>query len=1094
MAEEFSLINLEHLCSWVLKEYDKSGQIFGITEELFFKPSSDDPFRMQRYDRLLETPLGVAAGPHTQMAQNIIASWLCGARYIELKTVQTLDEIEVLKPCIDMYDEGYNCEWSQELKLKDSFNEYLNAWILIHVLRHKLGIYDSSEHGFIFNMSVGYNLEGILKSNVQQFLDMMADCSKLLDEKLKVVKRFYPQIDEIDIPATLSDNVTLSTMHGCPPDEVEKIAMYLVNERGYHTTIKLNPTLLGPERLRHILNDRLGFDTPVPDLAFEHDLKFNDAVNIINNLKSAASKKQVDFNLKLTNTLESCNFRNVFAKEAEMMYMSGRSLHPISINLADRLQQEFNGELDISFSAGADCFNLHNILAAGIKPVTVCSDILKPGGYGRLVQYLENVRSEMKAENASDIEQFICNFADCDDAKQAAMINLRRYAGAIVNNKAYHKSSKQSESVKTDRKLNHFDCVHAPCISTCPAGQDIPSYMYYTSTGDYKKAFEVIMRNNPLPEILGMVCDHQCQYKCTRTNYDNSLLIREIKRFVTANSPEKTLPELPAANGKKVAIIGAGPSGLSAAYFLRLSGFAVEIFETRAFSGGMAADAIPEFRLTAEAIDRDVEYIKNLGVKFNYDQKIDKNRFSDLRRSFDYVYVAIGAQKAKKMNIPGEEAHGVFDQLNFLSDVRRKKPVKTGRNIVVIGGGNSAMDAARTAWRLADDAKTTVVYRRTQSQMPADKEEIEALLEEGIEILPLHQPLEILTENGHVKALKCQKMKLGEPDSSGRRRPLPIEGEFATIDCDTIIEAIGQDMVADFADADDLITDAETGMTRISDVFAGGDAVRGASTIVLAVGDGQKAANNIINRAISQGLELKPQVVDKGLDYKQFQVRNAQRLYGQSIPETQLSKRRCFDMVTCDLTEEQAKAEAERCLYCNDYCNVCVTVCPNRANYSYMAETADYMVQRAVFKKGKYKIENESVFKIEQKPQVINIGDFCNECGNCTAFCPTSGEPYRDKPKFYLNWESFKPEKDGYCFSNGALYFKNANILSKIEEREDALHFSQGPMHARLKKNSLEVFAVEPKGEKPTEYSFLDALKMAILFKALSDAPFRSEF
>jgi putative selenate reductase len=265
-----------------------------------------------RYNQLLETPIGVAAGPQTQLAQNIISAWLCGARYIELKTIQTLDELTISKPCIDMQDEGYNCEWSQELKIKESYEEYLKAWILIHLLKHKFNWDNSEGLGVIFNMSVGYNLEGILKDNVQWFFNKMSDCSYEKEQMIKSLSKFYPEIQKINIPNQISNNITLSTMHGCPPDEIEKIASYLICDKKLHTTVKLNPTLLGAKELRTILNEKLGFKTTVPDIAFEHDLKYPDAIKIIRNLQNDAQKTGVQFSIKLTNTLESVNHKNIF--------------------------------------------------------------------------------------------------------------------------------------------------------------------------------------------------------------------------------------------------------------------------------------------------------------------------------------------------------------------------------------------------------------------------------------------------------------------------------------------------------------------------------------------------------------------------------------------------------------------------------------------------------------------------------------------------------------------------------------------------------------------------------------------------------------
>ena len=218
MSDKFYPVSIKQLLQLIFKEYNKSQTIFGIPEELFFNPNKNNLFKLEQFNKEINSPLGVAAGPHSQMAQNIIGAWIIGARYIELKTIQTLDELEVAKPCIDMQDEGYNCEWSQELKIKESFNEYLNAWILIHILNHKFGW--NKNIGTIFNMSVGYNLEGILQDNVQWFFNKMNDCRTELTEKFNEIREFYPEIDSIEIPAQISDNITLSTMHGCPANEI----------------------------------------------------------------------------------------------------------------------------------------------------------------------------------------------------------------------------------------------------------------------------------------------------------------------------------------------------------------------------------------------------------------------------------------------------------------------------------------------------------------------------------------------------------------------------------------------------------------------------------------------------------------------------------------------------------------------------------------------------------------------------------------------------------------------------------------------------------------------------------------------------------
>ena len=752
-SDKFWPCDIETLLKWVLEE-EKHGQIFGIRKELFFVPQETDPFRMRRYGQLLETPLGVAAGPHTQLSQNLISAWLTGARYLELKTVQVLDEIEVTKPCIDMTDEGYNCEWSQELKLEQSFHEYLNAWIVLHILKDKFGWGSPGERGFIFNMSVGYNMEGILKPTVQRFLDRMQKCPDEKAEKIERLARFYPRVKTLDIADCISDNLTISTMHGCPPEEVEKIGRYFVEERKLNTTIKLNPTLLGSEGVRDILNNKLGFETQVPNLAFEHDLKYPDGVALIRSLLDSAKKSGVTFNIKLTNTLETSNQEQNLPKNEQMVYMSGRALHPISINVAARLQNEFKGALEISFSAGTDCFNFAEVLACNLKPVTVCSDILKPGGYGRLSQYLEEARKALQAAGARTLEEYaVARSGKARSHTQAGLKNLQAYAKSVVENEAYSKRQFPYDNIKTSRELNTFDCIHAPCMTTCPASQNIPAYMYYTARGDYARAYRVIMETNPFPNVQGMVCDHQCETKCTRINYDNPLLIREIKRFVAQqfDGPVDGPPVLKPfpSNGIKVAIIGAGPSGLSCAHFLALDGFEVQVFEQKGFAGGWASDAIPAFRLDEASIQKDIDAILSLGVTIHYGARVDREQFETLRKQFDYVYVAVGAQEGMPMGVPGEDAAGVMDQLRFLSAVRRGERPNLGRRVVVIGGGNSAMDAARTAKRLVGkDGEVTVLYRRTRKEMPAAPEEVQAMLDEGIKLVELAAPERLLEKNG----------------------------------------------------------------------------------------------------------------------------------------------------------------------------------------------------------------------------------------------------------------------------------------------------------------------------------------------------------
>ena len=1085
MSDKFYRISIERLFNWIIQE-EKEGRIFGLYKDNLFTPDKNDPFRVRRYNQLLETPIGVAAGPQTQLAHNIIASWLCGARYLELKTVQTLDEIEVKKPCIDMEDEGYNCEWSQELKVHDSFDEYLNAWIIIHILKHKFG-WNNDEPGFIFNMSVGYDLDGILKPNVQWFFDKMNECSEELEEKIKKLKPLYPKISEINIPSQLSDNITLSTMHGCPPGEIEKIGKYLIEERKLHTAIKLNPTLLGPDAVRHILNEKLGFEINVPDEAFEHDLKYKDAVELIKSLQQSADKVGVGFGLKLTNTLESLNTTHWLPEDEKMVYTSGRALHPISINLAAELQTDFNGKLDLSFSAGVDVFNVVDTLVCNLQPITVCSDLLKPGGYLRLTQYLEEIRKNTEAVNTNNIEDFIiARSGKKAGVENAGLHNLMDYSKSVLENRAYHKSSFPYENIKTNRTLTEYDCIHSPCIESCAVDQDVPEYMYHTAQGNFEEAYRVVINDNALPNITGNVCDHLCQPKCTRINYDNPLLIRGIKRFISEQFEGKPELQLKKKNGLKAAVIGAGPSGLSCAYFLALEGFEVNVYESKSFSGGMASGTIPSFRLSDDSIEHDISLIKSVGVNLNFNNKIDKKSFQELQKTNNFIYVGIGAQNSKKLGIPGEESDGILDQLTFLAKTRMGAKVVLGDRVAIIGGGLSAVDAARTSNRLiGKEGKVTVIYRRTKREMPVGNDELTALLEEVIKLIELSIPVSISEKNGAID-LNCIKMKLGDEDESGRRRPIPVEGSEYVLTFDTVISAIGQEIVLDFLPENKLIINEETNETQIPNVFAGGDALRGADSLINAMGDGKKVAETIIERT-KKDLLIHQRENEVKLTLSEFQKKQAYRIFGESLPEISLNQRKSFDLVHPVLDKETAMKEAERCLYCEDICNICIGVCPNFANVSFTVDPIDIPIYKVIKNGNDLAVEKIDTFSVKQTNQIFNIGDFCNECGNCNTFCPTSGAPYKTKPIFHLTEESFKSEEKGYYFDESILKYKMNGKIESLHINEKNIIYESDEVVAKFDKLDFSVDNVKFKSNNINTVVLTHAVEMYFLLKNLRD-------
>jgi putative selenate reductase len=1006
MEKPFRPIPLQELARWIFSDLQGSDTVLGIPRKNFATPSPR--LRSQLLGRTLGAPLGVAAGPHTQLASNIVASWLCGARFIELKTVQVLDELTVSRPCIDAADETFNCEWSQELKLTQSFDEYLHAWVLVHALAHALG---QPGPETLFNMSVGYDLSGIQSPSVQRFIASMRDARQALPAAVEAVAQVYPAVRDLAIPHQLSDHITLSTMHGCPPAEIEKIARYLLTELGVHTWVKLNPTLLGPERLRGLLNGKLGFDVEVPDAAFAHDPRFDDAMAMVENLARAAEGLPQRFGLKLSNTLEVVNRRPVFPAAEKMMYLSGRSLHPLTLTLAQLVTERLGGRVPISFCGGADAESFPDLVADGLGPVTVCTDLLKPGGYARLQQYLANLEAAMERAGASDLPSFV--------AASGGPGGLARHVDAAVSDARYARRDRPLE-FKGERPLGHFDCIAAPCQEACPAHQNIPDYLWLVARGEPSRALEVILRSNPQPGVTGSVCDHPCTERCVRNFYDGPLAIREVKRFAFERGQAPAL-RAGAPRGVKVAIVGAGPAGLSAAYFLARMGFEPVVLEAKREAGGMVSGVIPGYRLSGQAIGNDLDRLRQLGVKVELGRALGRDfTLEELRRSHAYVFLAVGAQKGKRLGIPGEQTPGVLDALGFLDRVKAGSASGLGGRVLVVGGGNSAMDAARAARRLVQ-GEVTLVYRRTRAEMPADPAEVRDCIEEGIILRDLLAPARVVVANGKAVGLVCTPMKLGERDASGRPRPVPAGTAEVVLPADTIIPAIGQEAELDFlADAPverrrdgTPVVDPRTGQTSLPWLFAGGDVVRGAASIIKAVADGRAVAAEIGRR---HGVEPEPEAtLDKQAAPAELLARKARRVRPRTVPVLPLAQRGGFAEVIQSFDPDAAAAEASRCLDCDDLCSLCVTVCPNRANQAYAVEPFSVALPSLVVRGGALQAGVPRAFAVSQAVQIANIGDLCNSCGNCATFCPTAGAPYRQKPRFWIDEAGFR-EAEGDAF------------------------------------------------------------------------------
>lgn len=495
-----------------------------------------------------------------------------------------------------------------------------------------------------------------------------------------------------------------------------------------------------------------------------------------------------------------------------------------------------------------------------------------------------------------------------------------------------------------DSKLIIGPIDPSQCTQACPAGVNVKSYVSLIAAGRFEAALNVVRQRNPLPGICGRICTHPCESTCKRSQIDAPVAISWLKRFVAdweLAHPHSRPEIIPQTRKESVAIIGSGPAGLTAANDLIRNGYAVTVFESMKELGGMLIAGIPAYRLPRNIIKAEIDAIKALGVTFKTGTKISgKDAINDLlMNGFKAVFIAIGAHAGKKLGIPGEEESvGILDCVDFLRAVNLKKTPSIGNNVLVIGGGNSAIDSARTAFRLGSE-KVTIVYRRTRKEMPANEAEIIETEREGIKIHYLAAPVRIISENGKMKAMDCVKMKLGKTDKSGRRRPLPIPNSEFKIKADTIISAISQQPDLAFLDEDKTLTitkwntfavDAATMATNRPGVFAGGDAVMGPNTVIDAIAQGHTAGESI--HRFLRGKSLEPaSKLSKSFETEIVPDLNTK---GQttrvSMPDLEIPDRiGNFEEVELGFDESTAVEEARRCLRCGpcSECHTCVPEC-----------------------------------------------------------------------------------------------------------------------------------------------------------------------
>ena len=951
MSELMTPIPFRELMTWITTEYQRDSTVFGV-----HRPYKAGVKKLPIFGETIETPFGPAAGPNTQLAQNIIASYFAGARFFELKTVQKMDGADLAacinRPCILAEDECYNCEWSTELYVQQAFEEYVKAWCALKLMAKVYGLGDPN--GFVFNMSVGYDLAGIQGEKIDTFLNGMADASKtpIFQECIAVLKEFFPgEADYIDtITPHVSGSVTVSTLHGCPPDEIERIASYLLEKKHLHTFVKCNPTILGYETARSIL-DSMGYDyIAFDDHHFKEDLQYADAVPMFHRLQALADREGLEFGLKLSNTFP------VDVKAGELpsaeMYMAGKSLFPLTTTMAAMMAKEFGGKLRLSYAGGADAFNIDKLFESGIWPITMATTELKPGGYQRFTQIGDKL-------DAMDFKPFTGV-----DVTAIEALSL-----AARSDKYHVKAIKPLPRRKLYEKVPLMDCFTAPCKGGCPIGQDIPEYIELCRKGKYARALEVILEKNPLPFITGTICAHHCMDKCTRNFYDQSVQIRATKLVAAERGYDAVMKKLqtptPVYDGRKVAIIGGGPTGMAAAYFCARAGIPTTLFEKENVLGGIVRQVIPAFRISDAAIEKDAALMRKMGVEVKLGAPAPA--VEELKQQgYTHILFAVGAWKAGKLAIPGN----VKPVIGWMKGVKAGRTEPLG-HVAVVGGGNTAMDAARLALRCGA-ASSTLVYRRTRKYMPADAEELELAMADGVQFLELVSPVE--QKEGK---LLCRKMVLGAPDASGRRAPVETD-EMVEIPCDTVISAVGEKVDSELL-ASYGITVNEKGRpafeTNLPGVYTAGDVLRGPATVVEGIADAAAFAEAVIGSA-----------------------------HEAKIPHIAHAAR-AEAIARKGILCESAKCEGDRCLSCNVVCQCCADVCPNRANVV--------------------------ITLPDGRPQILHVDRMCNECGNCAVFCPYDSAPYKEKFTLFHDRAGFdaSPENSGFLPLGGR------KVLVRLEGR-----------------------------------------------------------